>query len=500
MLSDHQPSGAISQAGMVSPEAEIHSHPKMIALVNGLMALSKYGLDRCFGGFGHTSNWDSECENRMVGNFNNMSGYLKYLPQKVETIVDELATLMTSGRLNARSRALIQAQIQNESTLLNATVKAQQLIATTSEFHATGTINPTSQQREAAVDPLPSYQPYKALVVVMLHGGYDSYNVLVPKTCSGTNSAGQTVVEQYNHERGTIQVPIEKRDTVVNSTGTGQPCEEFAIHRNISVVRDLYNQGDLCFFMNTGLLNQPVTRQNFEALTISQLFAHNAMQLELQKVDPYDTIVHSGFLGRLAYILNHPSYDFTAQALGINSLWRAVTDNVTLNPPPIVMSEFGAQRFNSKPQQEAYEPRLEVQALNNVTHMASSIFGETWSDHFTDAIEESDFFADALANVSLPLKCPSRRMDMVLQLMETRYERGVDRDMFFLGFGSWDHHIDLEQRLEIQLTALNTSIACYVNTLKEMELWNNVTLVVMSDFGRTLTPNSNRGSDRTLCV
>ena len=497
-LPEHQPTGVIAEAGLVSPEAQIHSTPQVISLVNGLMTLMKYGSDRCFGGFGQTLNWDKKCERRIPGSFVNMSGYLSYDPSSAGTIVDELATIMTSGRLNSRSRSLIKAVIANESDTLNASIKAQQLIATTSEFHSTGTIYPNDQVRQTnkISSSGHSVQPYKAVVVVMLRGGYDSYNLIVPRTCSGTNSANQNIVDQYDRERGPIRVEPEERNLIIDATGSGQPCETFAIHERMPIVQELYNNDNLCFFMNTGLLNQDVTKDTFEALTVSQLFAHNAMQREVQKIDPYEMVVRSGFLGRLGHILNGPSYSFRADNIGINSLWYAVTGNQTFSSPPIVMGESGAQKFNSKPKHETFEPRDFVWTLNSANHMSSSLFGEAWSDLFVGAVKESDFLADALEKVTLPNTCGSRSLNTVVQLMATREDRRSDRDMFFLGIGGWDHHTSLKEGLDEKFDELNDAITCYVDNVKHLNLWENVTLVVMSEFGRTLTPNSNLGSDR----
>ena len=44
--------GAIQDASLTSPEAQIINSPTIIGLLNGLMSMIDVGLNECFGGFG----------------------------------------------------------------------------------------------------------------------------------------------------------------------------------------------------------------------------------------------------------------------------------------------------------------------------------------------------------------------------------------------------------------------------------------------------------------
>ena len=493
---EHQPSGVISKAGLVSPESQIHTNPHVIAMVNGIMAMSKYGMDSCYGGFGYTVDGGKRCSNRVPGVFANMTGHLGYLPSSVDTVVDELSTMLTSGRLNPSSRALIKDALQGETDTLQATIKAQQLIATTAEFHTTGTVNPSKEitRRRTNVGSGSGHNSYKALVVVMLEGGYDSYNLIVPHKCEG-----QEIRKQYRQRRGMIR--LKNRTLTIDATGTGQPCDKFAIHNRMKIVHDLYEQDSLCFFMNTGLLKRNVTKENYDVLTES-LFAHNAMQKEAEMIDPFNQKGQSGFLGRLVNVLNGPEYKCSAQALGINRLWHAIYADPTNSPnsrAPMVVSETGVKTFNPKPRKEIFEPRSLVEMLNRPNKLStSSVFGESWSQTFMNALDETDFLANVLDDTYLPVeKCGSDRLNMVVRLMQTHKARGSDRDVYFVNFDGWDHHVKVKHGLDQKFKELNEYITCYVENLKALNLWDNVTMVVMSEFGRTLSPNTNEGSDRT---
>ncbi|KAL7576804.1 hypothetical protein ACA910_013822 [Epithemia clementina (nom. ined.)] len=495
---ENQPRGVVSIAGMVSPEAEIHASPNIISMLNGLMSMMKYGLDECWGGFGYSVDGHDDCESRIAGQYTNSSGYLSYLPTSLESVVDELATLMTSGRLHPRKREWIDSVVKNESDILQATIKAQQLIATTPEFHATGTVGVTSQNRKVKTERKVSKHPYKATVVLMLRGGLDSYNLVVPHKCSVTNAAGQTVDKQYMKVRGSVAMNRQDRNVVIDAPNSGQPCEEFAIHNEMSSIRDLYNEESLCFFMNTGLILQPVTKDNYELTEPPGLFSHNKMQNQVDKVDPFNKVMHTGFLGRLVETLNGPSYNFSAHAIGINIPSPALYGDPRGDSlPPLIVSENGPERFNIKPQNDEFEPWDLIEKLNGVNKITSNFHGDSWSENLIGAVKESDFLADKLESddVSLPCRRGYPELNMVVKMMQTREARGSDRDVFFVEVPSFDHHQLLNERLDRILRALDRYISCYVENLKALNLWDNVTTVVMSEFGRTLIPNNNDGTD-----
>ena len=497
-LPEYQPSGVVANAGLVSPEAQIHSTPTILGTMNGLLAMMKYGLDRCFGGFGETSNWSqySDCRWRMAGQFVNMSGYPGFSPTEGSTtaqIVDELATIMTSGRLNGELRRMIGEAVDTAENPQAAAMQSQQLIVGSSEFHSNGIVSKTGKARRHKKEVVPTERTYKALVVLMLSGGYDSYNLVVPHTCNQTNPMGLTVLEQYVAERGTIGLKESERQLTIDVDR--QPCSKFAIHKKLALLQELYNQGDLSMFFNTGLINMAPTKTNFEAMTVSQLFAHNAMRKEAQTVDPYQEVLGTGILGRLAHALNNETYGFQAQSISINNLYPAVNGETSDSESPLVMSERGPTAFNAKPRTEQFDPKTYFDRLNGLNHATSSLFGEFWSDSFQRAMAENAFLEDSLRDIQLKKSCGSAKLNMVVRMMETRKDRGVDRDLFYVSTGNWDHHSDVKSRLSTGFQELNEALACYVENLKDKGLWDKTTLLVVSEFGRTLTPNTNSGSD-----
>lgn len=129
----------------------------------------------------------------------------------------------------------------------------------------------------------------------MLTGGCDSFNLLTPYTCDNG------LYESYLDVRQ--QVAIAK-DNLLSISAEDQVCTEFGLHPELEEIQSLYNDKDLMFFANTGVLSRPVDKSNWYSLTNVQLFAHNHMQMEARRVDPYDISSGTGVLGRMADVLN----------------------------------------------------------------------------------------------------------------------------------------------------------------------------------------------------
>merc|ERR1719393_703075 len=161
--------------------------------------------------------------------------------------------------------------------------------------------------------------PYKAVIQVMLNGGLDSFSVLVPDSCTGTNAEGTTVDQQYRDVRGPLAFDRSKGEYDLTITpNSEQPCESFAIHEDLPFVKELYDDGDLLFFANVGVVNNnKMNRENWEDKTRARLFSHSSMQQEAIKLDTYEKLPGSGVLGRLNDMLIN-KFNGTANSIGIS--------------------------------------------------------------------------------------------------------------------------------------------------------------------------------------
>jgi len=174
-------------------------------------------------------------------------------------VVDKMSTLRTAGRLSKENREIIhQAYSQNGKEV------ALQLIASTSEFHATNqVVTKSGNDRLLASMEAPSNEnnesDYKAIIYMDLLGGVDSYNMLVPMNCEGSNiydpKYNMTVDEQYYVIRSSIA--LDKASLHQIDSGGGQPCSQFGLHPSLPKLADLYRSEEATFFANVGYLTDP---------------------------------------------------------------------------------------------------------------------------------------------------------------------------------------------------------------------------------------------------
>jgi uncharacterized protein (DUF1501 family) len=497
-LPEHKPSGRVAQASLAAPEAQIMTGPRTIDFMNGLLSLIKYGFTNCLGGFAATNTDTSTCQNFGVAKDNKgITGKLTYMEYTYgpDNTVDSLASLLTAGRLSKQSRAIIADVVRSEQNLTLGLIKAQQLMVFTPEFHSTNIVKATETQRPEPNPIQPSSKPYKAVVYILLEGGMDSFNMLAPHSCSARNAAGKTLLEQYYQERTDVAIANWERSRIINAVG--QPCEQFVIHQDLEIVERLYKQGNLAFFANTGVLNEPSNKDNWYLRQRTVLFAHNTMILELQKIDAFDLARGTGILGRVSDSLKKKGYK--VQPISIQDANVATVGLPGQAVDPLIVSPYGISKFNPVATGETFNPREYVDKLTNLTYLQSSIYGDTWSQRLQSALYDNKKLLDSLSGVSLSQTFPNTefgvKLKSVASLISSHQQRGTDRDVFYVQLNYWDHHADLKNMLASQFQQLNGALTPFYEELKAKGYWNNVTLVITSDFARTLTMNTGFGTD-----
>ena len=112
-LPEFSPAGPVQEAGLVAPEAQIATGPYLIGYLNGVASLIDNGLTSCDRGFGdvysQAAEGDRLCELH-VGAEQRMArsdGVLSFKPTHPDKAVDEMALLLTGGRLGKQTRKVL---------------------------------------------------------------------------------------------------------------------------------------------------------------------------------------------------------------------------------------------------------------------------------------------------------------------------------------------------------------------------------------------------------
>ena len=146
--------GHIQAASIASPEAQVLTGPKVVRLLNGFISFVDWGLNDCFSGFGQ---WITDCGDNW--------GSLTYMPTESNSVdmVDELALLLTGGRLSSSSREILSSAADSEDSFSDGLRLAQKLILVTPEFQSNSIFYSTSADRPEAENPSSSGRRYKAV-------------------------------------------------------------------------------------------------------------------------------------------------------------------------------------------------------------------------------------------------------------------------------------------------------------------------------------------------
>lgn len=261
---------------LYSPEVALATGPLLIGYLNGMTSLIKAGLTSCWGGFGRRCRpW------RLVRDYPSMDwsdGSLALVPEdnsSAATVIAELDLLLTSGRLNTNASKVI-ADAYNEYNARGgagaALVVAQQLLIASAEFHATNmnaltsTVRrhgaATGETRDAATH---STSRFKAVVILVMDGGCDSFNLLMPYGgCSSKakNPTGKDMHAEYLSVRSDAAVPRSQMIQVQAQAGS-QPCDTMGVHYKLPAIASLYEQGQAAFVASIGNLIEPTTRETY---------------------------------------------------------------------------------------------------------------------------------------------------------------------------------------------------------------------------------------------
>ena len=170
---------------------------------------------------------------------------------------------------------------------------------------------------------------------------------------------------------------------------------------------------------------------------------------------------------------------------------------VSNTSPLVVVNPFSYDKFNPVP----WAPDVSnvVKSTNPYSLVGSGMFGETWSDSLFQSLGENKLLYSNYNGVRLSTGFPNthhgRQLASIAKLIQTKDARGKDRDIFFSEREGYDLHFDIATPLDILFKELDDALKAFVTEMKNKGLWDKVTIVCTSEFGRTLVGNTGHGTD-----
>ncbi len=346
---------------------------------------------------------------------------------------------------------------------------------------------------------------YKALVCVFLFGGIDSYNILVP--IDGDASSGP--YGDYLAARGTIESGGIGLDSgTLHEILDPTDGRKYGLHVLMPELQQLYEYNNLCFVTNTGPLIEPVGDKNsYRDFRLPLgLFSHSDQQRHWQTSTPQSRTEITGWAGRMADVLNDtytipPDIPMNISVAGLNILETG--EGIA---PYVISRSSGAIELNG------YEGPGSANEI--LTQSTDSLLGQTYANLLKqtharlrgqtidtavdyNAAVDAVTFSEGIEN-ALTEPGTGSLGDQLLQVARAIGARDTlskGRQVFFVSLGGWDNHTNLLSNLNNRLPQVSKALKAFYDATVDLRVASDVTTFTASDFARTLSPNTNAGSD-----
>lgn len=207
------------------------------------------------------------------------------------------------------------------------------------------------------------------------------------------------VTDSYHHYasvRGGLSYPQQDLHPI---EATNQICTKFGIHPHLQHLQTLYNEEDLVFVSNIGVLQESVTELNWRDKTKISLFAHNLMNEQVEKMDINKERPGTGIGGRMVDTLIKKG--IVAGTVSVYGIAEALVSELT---SLFVADPFDYQLFN--PMSWAQPLWETLKHLNKFTNIGSGLFGETWSTRVLQSLSENDLLYNAITSTTTSVNFP----------------------------------------------------------------------------------------------
>jgi uncharacterized protein (DUF1501 family) len=348
---------------------------------------------------------------------------------------------------------------------------------------------------------------YRALVCVYLAGGNDGHGTVIatdPDSFAAFTSA----------RSGAPGLAYPMSELLPITLQTPQSGRTFALNPSLGGVQTLFNAGRAAIVANTGTLIAPATKTQINANSVplpDSLFSHfdqtAAWQAIAANLGSGERVGWGGAVADAIEAMNFNSNSmFTCISTAGNALFLSGQDSFQLNvtsagPIPI----YGLQN-----------PPFGVPAASNplnsiLTADENNLFSQEYEIVINRSMQAQAMLATAMAPAGavgvanppqylnpmtnmLANNPLATSMQTVARIIAGRAQLGVTRQIFYVQLGSFDTHNNQAVQHAQLLTQLGAAFEYFDGLMVGMGLGSNVTSFTISDFGRTLTSNSN-GTD-----
>lgn len=333
-------------------------------------------------------------------------------------------------------------------------------------------------------------EDYQALVCISLNGGNDGNNTVIPLDINDYSA--------YAAVRGALAIPAA--DLIPLIPGTGNTA--YGLHPQLAPLRDIWNGGAMALLFNVGTLAEPTTQAAYRAGLIQKpdgLFSHADQQILWQGTGP-DAQLRSGWGGRVADQLtgiNNGASTPLAISVAGDTLYITGENTRSLSIPAVggfKLAGFSSSAANMA-RRSAFDQLLTVGREATITRSAG--------DTITRALASSQVIDPVLTSNTSAIQslftgqnnAIAQQLLQTAKLIEARAVLGVKKQIFFISMGGFDTHGNQLAAQSDAFAQLAPALKAFYDATVQLGVASKVTTFTTSDFGRTLQPNTDNGTD-----
>lgn len=359
----------------------------------------------------------------------------------------------------------------------------------------------------AAMAQSASPSGYKALVCIFLAGGNDGHGTVI-----ATDPDSFSAFTQARSGAPGLAYPLGDLLPIIPKTS--QNGRTFGLNPALAGIQNLFNAGRAAIVANTGTLIAPATKtqvQNNSVPLPASLFSHFDQMAAWQAIAANGgSTEHVGWGGAVADLIESMNMNsnsmFTCISTAGIALFLAGQASYQLNvtsagPIPIYGTSqplFGQQAgtdalLNILTADEANLFAKEYEAVVTRSMQAQATLASAMLPAGPTGVPNPPQYLDPMTNklANNPLAIS---MQTVARIIAGRSALGVQRQIFYVTLGSFDTHDGQAVQHARLLTQLGQALEYFDGLMVSSGIGDQVTTFTASDFGRTLTSNSD-GTD-----
>jgi uncharacterized protein (DUF1501 family) len=348
---------------------------------------------------------------------------------------------------------------------------------------------------------------YRALVCVFLQGGNDGHGTVI-----ATDPDSFAAFTQARSGAPGLAYPIGELLPIVLKTP--QSGRTFALNPALVGVQNLFNAGRAAVVANTGTLIAPATKAQVNANSVplpASLYSHFDQTAAWQAIASNGgSAEHVGWGGSVADLIESMNMNsnsmFTCISTAGIALFLSGQTSFQLNVTPagpIPIAGLAQPLFGQSAGTNALSSILsadesnlfakEYEVVLSRSIQAQATLASSMLTAGPSGIPNPPQYLDPMTNklTDNPL---AASLQTVARIIGGKGGLGVTRQIFYVQLGSFDTHNNQAQLHAQLLLQLGQAFEYFDGVMTSLGMGDQVTTFTASDFGRTLTSNSN-GTD-----